>query len=272
MGDVHVHDGVGWTNIENFHVNTGTWNQAKRVWIHNGSTWQIAWENEITETFAFSQGQTYQGSTLCSSTRCQNTLVVGESPNNNLDHNGLWVPGTGSVSGSVIEVALLNRTITSFQVTLGLSWSHVGRFNGDGVPTRVALWGTTYDGIPAVFSGTNAQYMCELAFYPNSSDYSEQRVPVTQSMLGTNPTTNGDRYPATRGNIELINYLHPNTLTALTDGTIKSFALRQYNYLGQKQDHTYYASYNEPGKSYTTSGVPATGDTNAFRIKVTHTG
>jgi hypothetical protein len=95
---------------------------------------------------------------------------------------------------------------------------------------------------------------------------------VTQAQLGIYPPTQGNRYPQVRADIDFTSQLSSDARTKLTNGTIQSFVLSQYNSSGVKQNYTYYSSYTEPGKTYTTSGVPATGDANAFRVKVTHTG
>lgn len=272
MGSLNINNG-SWQTVENLHVKTGaSWVPAKRVWTHTGSGWVLAWENEVTETFQWSAGQTYQNATLCSSTRCNVTLVSGEHPNNDLDHNGLWIPGNGSVSGTNIGATLNGRTLVSLKVTLGLGWSYSGRYNGDGIPTRVALWGSTYTSIPGSFSGATTTYLGTLAWYPASSDYANGFATVTAAQLGINPPVQGNRYPQVRSDIDFTPQLTTDAKTKLTNGTIRSFVLRQYNASFQKQNYTYYGSYTEPYATYTTSGVEAIGDPNQFRVKVTHTG
>jgi hypothetical protein len=273
MGSLNVHTGGGWSTVNNLHVRPGgSWVPAKRVWTHTGSGWVLAWENEVTDTFQWSAGQTYQGSVLCSTTRCQVQLVVGEHPSNNLDHNGLWILGNGSVSGTNIGATLNGRSLVSLKVTLGLSWSYSGVFNGDGVPTRVALWGSTYSSLPGTFSGATTTYLGTLAWYPASTDYANGFAVVTQGMLGINPNSQGNRYPQVRADIDFTSQLSADARNRLTNGSIKSFVLRQYNSAFQKQNYTYYSAYTEPWAIYETLGIPAIGDGNAFRVKVTHTG
>jgi len=271
MGDIHINNG-SWQSIQNLYVNVGSWNAAKRAYIHNGSGWVLAWENEITETFAFSAGQTYQNTTLCTTNRCHWTLVAGEHPSLDTNHFGLWIPGNGSASGQTIGTTLNGRTIASLKVTLGLGWSYSGRYNGDGIPSRVSLWGAAYSSIPGSFSSAGLTYLGTLAWYPATSDYTSGFATVTQAQLGIDPPTQGNRYPQVRADIDFTSQLSSTARTNLTNGSIQSFVLSQYNYLGVKQNYTYYASYTEPGETYTTSGIPATGDANAFRVKVTHTG
>ena len=274
MGSLNVQTGSSWVAANNIHVNTGSWKQAKKVYIHDGTGWILAWENEMTETFPFSAGQTYRGTVKDNTTRGSNGLIQGASPNypySTYDNHGLWIPGNGSESGQPIGTALAGRTISSFKVTLSFSWSYTGRYNGDGYPTRASLWGTSYTSIPASLSHSSFVYLGTISWYPTSSDVAAGRKGVGQNQFGNDPHTQGNRYPQTRAGIDLTSQLSTAARTAFSDGSIDSFVLRAYTPSGA-QGYTWYSYYLEPGKSYTTSNVPATGDANAFKVEITHTG
>ncbi len=274
MGSLNVQNGSSWVAANNIHVNLGSWRQAKKVYVHNGTAWVLAWQNEITESFPFSAGQTFRGSTKENTTRGNNGLIQGASPNapyNTYDYHGLWIPGNGSETGQSIGTALNGRTVKSFKVTLSFSWSYTGRFNGDGYPTRASIWGTSYTSIPSSLSFSSFVYLGTISWYPSSGDIAKGWAGVGEAQFGNNPPSDGTRYPQTRGDIDITSQLSAAAKTALTDGSINSFVLRAYTDDGA-QGYTWYSYYLEPGKSYTTSSVPATGDANAFRVKVTHTG
>lgn len=273
MGKLAVNNG-SWVDVNNLHVNTGSWNQAKKVWVHNGSDWVLAWENEVEETFPFSAGQTYKGTVKENTTRGNNGLIQGASPNspyNTYNYHGLWIPGNGTISGTPIGTALSGRTISSLKVTLSFSWSYTGRFNGDGYPTRASIWGTNYTSIPTSLSWSSFVYLGTISWYPSSGDISAGWKGVGQAQFGNNPPVEGNRYPQTRAGIDITSQLSSAARTAFSNGSIDSFVLRAYTPSGA-QGYTWYSYYLEPGKSYTTSSVPATGASDAFSVKVVHTG
>lgn len=284
MGDIHIHDGGGWTDIANMHVNTGSWNPVKQVYIHNGSGWVSVWQNEITETFPFSAGQTYYGTvadqngyfgqTRLNTTRGNKNLVQGEYGGSAANQRGLWIPGNGSVSGTGIAATLNGRTIKSFKISLGVSWTYWGRFHGDGKPARAAIYGTNQASIPTTLNPSVITYLGVISFYPQAVDYSAGFATITEAQLGINTVTQGNRYPQFKQDIDITSQLSSTAKTQLTNGTIDGFIIQAYN--KYKEDLTgnvyYYNAYLEPGESYTTSNVPATGNSDAFRIKVTHTG
>lgn len=283
MGKLAVNVG-SWVDVNNLHVNTGSWNQAKKVYIHNGAGWVLAWQNEVEETFAFTAGQSYYGTVLDSNgyygrtkldnTRGNGALIQGEYGASPANQRGLWTVGNGSTSGQAMHTTLNGRTIASLKVSLGLSWSYSGRYNTDGIPTRMAVYGTSFDYIPGDFNPNTMVWLGTVAWYPAAIDYTSGFATVTAATLGVDPYHDGTRYPVFRQDIDLTSQLTTTAKTALTNGSIRSFALQAYNaYHNDLTGNTvYYCASNEPGFTYTTSGVTATGNADAFRVKIKHTG
>jgi|APSaa5957512535_1039671.scaffolds.fasta_scaffold101525_2 hypothetical protein len=274
-----VKAGGSWRDLSTVQAKAGgSWRDVQEISVKDGGSWRSAWVAEVTETFAFSSGQTYYGSgTKRSDTRGNGALVWGDSLPTWDDMRGLWVPGSGSESGTAIQTALSGRTVSSFKLTLDLSWTKYGHFNGDGVESKVGLWGHTSSSTPTTLSNSDTMYhLADLVWYSSStpSGYIEMG---DQTSFGNNPPVDGDRFQQTATDIELYSALTSTAKTKLTDGTIKSFVLRAHDV--SDADNSGYTKWmnqsNEPGFTYAPSGTPtppqSTGTTNNFRLTITHT-
>jgi len=289
MGSLNVNDGVSnpdpWKPVTNMHVRPGaTWETVKRVWTHTGTTWVIAWENEITETFPLLAGQTfyntstdnagYLGTAKRTDSRGTKTLAIGDAGTAYPNMRGLWIPGVGSESGTSIGTTLNGRTIVSFKVSIGFDWSAY-HTDADGTPQYLNMYGTTYSSMPTTMSspGTITK-IANIAFFPSAGDYSTGAV-VTAAQLSVPPN---DRERSFRQDVDLTPWLSATAKTQLTNGTINSFLIQAYNGTSnQTADHNYRGHSLQPGQTYYDSvGLPTSnpnpGNADAFRIKVTHTG